>query len=147
MDLAPVHSPYDGFLYFRVVVRLGGFLTSYPELDCTTCISAIRLVSVCGVWTLPKGDRESRYVEKSVRGWSCTDICFRGSYLSDLVSQVSGVNFVSNLPDSSFGCYFVYVGDWRAYVSRFGIPSSCMDSIVILVSCTLDSRGLSSVFA
>ena len=148
VGIPPVHKPYKGLMFFRLLVRLGGFLVSSPESDCFSCISGLRLVSVCNVWTVSRGSRGSRYVEKPICGWACVDVFFRGGYLSDFLCEDSGARFISSLSlmDTSYDCYFVYVLDWRSFVSRFGVPSCCVRAVVILVSFPLDYRGLSASF-
>lgn len=146
VGIPPVHKPYKGLMFFRLLVRLGGFLVSSPESDCFSCISGLRLVSVCNVWTVSKGSRGSRYVEKPICGWACVDVFFSGSYLSDLLCEDAGVRFIDSLSDTKYPCYFVYVLDWRSFVSRFGVPVCCVGSVVILVSFPLDYRGLSVAF-
>lgn len=132
-------------MFFRLLVRLGGFLLSSPESDCFSSISGLRLVSVCNVWTVSRGSRGSRYVEKPICGWACVDVFFSGVYLSDLLCEDSGVRFISSLSeDINYPCYFVYVLDWRSYVDSFGVPSCCVGAVVILLSFPLDHRGLSA---
>jgi hypothetical protein len=145
VGIPPVHNPFKGLMFFRLLVRLGGFLLSSPESDCFSSISGLRLVSVCNVWTVSRGSRGSRYVEKPVCGWACVDVFFGGDYLSDLLCEDAGVRFISSLSaDISYPCYFVYVLDWRSYVDLCGVPSCCFGAVVILLSFPLDHRGLSA---
>ena len=70
------HLPWVGVVYLRLEIRLGGFLVSSPEPDCFSCISGMRLTSICGVWTHASKHvkRPSRFVVKSVRSWKCVDL-------------------------------------------------------------------------
>lgn len=146
VGLVPVHSPAFADLFlFRLVVRLGTFISS-DESPGTTCISGLRLLSICGVHTKPKGTRDSRYVVKSIRGWACVDVFFHGSYLSELLSTTSACRFLASLNSDICDVYFVFVDEWRTFVSNVSIPSCCSTSIVILLSRPLVHRELLSTF-